>query len=145
MIMKKLLFIAASVALLTACGGAEKAQDEASDSTGVTEAVETPVAQDTVATPAPEAKEEKADAAVNAETAKYDKMLDNYESQINKCFSMSKKGLSINDQALADVWMKAGDTGRKLDKAKKKMTPEQQARLKKLDKRYRDFCLTQPA
>ena len=58
---------------------------------------------------------------------------------------MSKNGLTINDQKLADVWMEAGDVASKLDKANKKLTPEQQSRLKKLNKDYKKFCSTQPA
>lgn len=148
--MKKLLIGLTSVFLLVGCSGNNKKMtEEVSDST-LTQAA-TPITegensvQDTVKTQT--ATEPTADKATenSEETEKYNAMLDKCESKINKCFSMSKKGLSINDQELADVWMDAGAALRKLDKVKKKMNEEQLDRLKKLNKRYQDFGRTQPS
>lgn len=85
------------------------------------------------------------DEAENASDPKYDKMLDQYKALIDKCWKLSKQGLSINDQELADVWMEAGSVGNKINKAKKNLSPEQQSRLKDLDKNFTKFCETQPS
>lgn len=150
--MKKLLFGTAALLLLGACSGSNSSKIDNQDRDSI-ESIDTAPQSEVV--PSGEqkaqldtlpqtsiAKEEKKE---DATVAKYNGMLDKYESLIKKCWSMSKKGLSINDQELADVWMKAGDVGSKLDKANKNLTPEQQNRLKKLNKDYRKFCLTQPA
>lgn len=149
--MKKLLFGVTALLLLGACSGSNSSKNENQESdsietTGTDSKTENAILnqeqarldslrQDSIA---------KAEKKVEA-AAKYDSMLDKYESLIKKCWSMSKKGLTINDQELADVWMKAGDVGSKLDKANKNLTPEQKNRLKKLNKDYRKFCMTQPA
>ena len=150
--MKKLLFGVTALLLLGACSGSNSSKNENQESdsietTGTDSKTENAILnqeqarldslrQDSIA---------KAEKKVDAAAAKYDSMLDKYESLIKKCWSMSKKGLTINDQELADVWMKAGDVGSKLDKANKNLTPEQKNRLKKLNKYYRKFCMTQPA
>lgn len=150
--MKKLLFGTAALLLMGACSGSNSTKTDnqdidsvnsidtvssAVDATPVEEQVQLDtLQQDTIA---------EAEKKIDADVAKYDSMLDKYESLIKKCWSMSKKGLTINDQKLADVWMDAGDVGSKLDKANKKLTLEQQSRLKKLNKDYEKFCSTQPA
>ena len=147
--MKKLLFGTAVVLLMASCSG-NNASDKANDDSArivdsIAQIEETKAA-------AEQAREDsiRQDSIAKAEelakaTAQYDPMLDKYESLINKCWSMSKKGMTINDQELADVWMAAGDEGTKLGKVKNKLNPEQQTRLKKLDKDYEKFCRTQPA
>ena len=150
--MKKLLFGAAALLLMSACSGSNgtKTDNQDMDSVNTIDSV-APAADSTTVKERPQLDAPQQDTVAQAEkkvdpeVAKYDSMLDNYESLIKKCWSMSKKGLSINDQELADVWMEAGDVASKLDKANKKLTPEQQSRLKKLDKDYKNFCLTQPS
>ena len=150
--MKKLLFGVAALLLMGACSGSSstKTDNQDMDSVNSIDTVSSAVdakpveehaqletlQSDTIA---------EAEKKIDADVAKYDSMLDKYESLIKKCWSMSKKGLTINDQKLADVWMEAGDVAYKLDKANKKLTPEQQGRLKKLNKDYEKFCSTQPA
>ena len=150
--MKKILFGAMALLLLGACSGSNSSKIDNQDRDSI-ESIDTAPQSEVVPsgeqkaqldtlTQASIAKEEKKE---DATVAKYNGMLDKYESLIKKCWSMSKKGLSINDQELADVWMKAGDVGSKLDKANKSLTPEQQNRLKKLNKDYSKFSSTQPA
>ena len=150
--MKKILLGAMALLLMGACSGSNSSKTDNQDMESV-ESIDTASQSDDVtpgneqaqldsSSQAPIAKEEKKE---DPAVAKYNSMLDKYESLIKKCWSMSKKGLSINDQELADVWMKAGEAGSKLDKSNKNLTPEQQNRLKKLNKDYRKFCLTQPA
>ena len=152
--MKKLVFGVAVLMFMAACSGSDSSNKENQevDSVETTDtvsqsedsgAVQVQESQDSL--PRAEAKAEKENEVKNAAAAKYDPMLDKYESLIKKCWSMSKKGLSINDQELADIWMEAGAAGSKLDKASKNLTSEQKSRLKKLNKDYRKFCLTQPA
>ena len=150
--MKKLLFGVTALLLLGACSGSNSSKNENQESDSI-ETIGTDSKTENAAPSQEQARLDslrqdsiaKAEKKVDAAAAKYDSMLDKYESLIKKCWSMSKKGLSINDQELADVWMKAGDVGSKLDKANKNLTPEQKNRLKKLNKDYRKFCMTQPA
>lgn len=154
--MKKLFFGVVTLLLMGACSGSKstKIDDQNKDSLETIDTV--PQTEDTITVkeqaqpdslpqepvkPIEKAETKKDDAAA----AKYDPMLNSYESLIKKCWSMSKKDMTINDQELADIWMQACELETKLDKAKKKLTPEQQSRLKKLDKDFRKFCLTQPA
>ena len=161
--MKKLFFGVVTLLLMGACSGSKstKIDDQNMDSLETIDTV--PQTEDTVpqtedtmtvkeqaqpdslpqepVKPIEKVETKKDDVAA----AKYDPMLNSYESLIKMCWSMSKKGMTINDQELADIWMQAGELETKLDKAKKKLTPEQQSRLKKLDKDFRKFCLTQPA
>ena len=148
--MRKILFSLFAAFLICSCGGKKDngestvAQESAVDTTTVVDTAAnnvTPEANPSDTAGAKEANEVKKDDA----TAKYDSMLDKYESLINKCNSLAKKGLTINDEKLTKVWSDAGQMSRKLDSAKKKMTPEQQSRLKSLDKKFQKFCLTQPA
>ena len=154
--MKKLFFGVVTLLLMGACSGSKstKIDDQNKDSLETIDTV--PQTEDTMTVkeqaqpdsllqepvkPIEKAETKKDDAAA----AKYDPMLNSYESLIKRCWSMSKKDMTINDQELADIWMQASELERKLDKEKKKLTPEQQSRLKKLDKDFRKFCLTQPA
>lgn len=154
--MKKLFFGVVTLLLMGACSGSKstKIDDQNKDSLETIDTV--PQTEDTMtvkeqAQPDSLLQEpvktiEKAETKKDdAAAAKYDPMLNSYESLIKRCWSMSKKGMTINDQELADIWMQASELETKLDKAKKKLTPEQQSRLKKLDKDFRKFCLTQPA
>lgn len=146
--MKKILFGATALLLLGACSGLDSSKIGNQDTDSLigtkTENVNADTEQDQLDSlhQGTIAKEEK---KAEKSDAKYDSMLDKYDSLIKKCWSMSKKGLSINDQVLADIWMEAGEVGSKLDKQKKNLTVEQQKRLKKLNKDYRKFCMTQPA
>lgn len=158
--MKKILFGATALLLMSACSNSNRSKLETLDMETV-ETVETmdvdtaSQAEDAKIEQDPEsqlttpqdssAQEEKDVETKNPATAKYDPMLDKYDSLIKKCWSMSKKGMDINDQELADVWMETGNLGVKLDKANKSLTPEQQSRLKKLNKDFKKFCQTQPA
>ena len=150
--MKKILFGAMALLLLGACSGSNSSKIDNQDRDSI-ESIDTAPQSEVVPsgeqkaqldtlTQASIAKEEKKE---DATVAKYNGMLDKYESLIKKCWSMSKKGMTINDQELADVWMEAGDMGSKLDKANSNLTPEQQSRLTQLNKDYRKFCQTQPA
>ena len=150
--MKKLLFGAAALLLMGACSGSNSTKTDNQDMDSVnsidtvSSAVDaTPVEEQTKLDTLQSDTIADAEKKIDPDVAKYDSMLDKYESLIKKCWSMSKKGLTINDQKLADVWMAAGDVGSKLDKANKKLTPEQQSLLKKLNKDYKKFCSTQPA
>lgn len=154
--MKKFIFGATALIMMTACSS--NANNEqgtndsmpAADTMAVVDTLQAPpseMVQDeapaTVATDT--AAQAKAEETVNAEAAKYDPMLKEFKDLISQCWALSKKGMTINDQKLADIWMKAGDVCSKLNKAKKKLTPEQQAEFKKLDKDFTKFCQTQPA
>ena len=150
--MKKLLFAAAALLLMGACSDSSNSKKDNQDMDPV-ESVDTSTPTEELTLNEEQAQSESSHQDVNVKeekkadkaNAKYDSMLDKYESLIKKCWSMSKKGLTINDQELADVWMKAGDMGSKLDKANKSLSPEQQNRLKKLNKDFKKFCQTQPA
>lgn len=151
--MKKLMFFAAGAFLLASCSSKTEQTGEITSSEMdsavevVTDTASSAAAADTAVADTSKAEAPKTDETkeASADTAKYDGMLDQFESKINKCNSLAKQGLTINDQKLADVWMEAGNLETKLDKAKKKMSPEQQSRYKTLASKFRKFCETQPA
>ena len=155
--MKKLLLIALPLIMLGGCAGGNKAEKEKEDSIRQADSLAAVEATVNAAQEAAEqacldslkqdsiSKAEAQQASDNAATAKYDADLDKLQSLVDKCFSMSKKGMSINDQALADVWMETGSLVAKLSKVKSKMSEEQKARFKKLESSFTKFCETQPA